>query len=1054
MTTLTPTDFSAFFEEIHEQAPFPWQQRLASRIAEQGVWPRLALPTGSGKTAAIDIAVFHLALEADRGPRRRAPVRIAFVVDRRLVVDDAFTRAETIAERLRKATGGVALRVAERLKHLSGTDSPPLIARRLRGGIPREDDWARSPVQPTSLCSTVDQIGSRLLFRGYGVSDRAQPIHAGLIGADCLILLDEAHLAEPFRQTLERVKGYRTATRLDDGTGNAPSPWMTATLTATPRRETGRIDAELPNFELDDDDRANPILAARLTASKPVRLIAPAKGKPEAAEAGVEPDDEATDTGTADESRRVAAIVAEARNALAALRDQGIPRPAVGVVVNRINRARRVFEHLAAEPDGDAHPVLMIGPARAPDREAVVADLDPLRTRLWRDGETRSLDRTTVVVATQCLEAGADLDFDGLVTEAAPLDALRQRFGRLNRAGRPITPYGAILAGKADLSARHDDPVYGRSIKAAWDWLASLPFLDFGPAAFEEQHPAPPECFSPGTDAPILMPAHLDLLSQTAPIPSADPEAALYLHGSRRQPDAVSVVWRADVAPGLHDDDTLRRLLLLVPPRSAEAIELPVWTVRRWLTGQGTELERLADIPADAPDEAPFPRPSGPASVVPDAPKRVFRWAGDDERSAWIVPAGIRPGDTIIIPAVYGGLDRFGWNPERPRPGRFLPPVSDVAAKVAEPFAGRRFTVRVAPGLLRVSLPAESGETPEEHRRREAADADARAARLRTALVAMAEVADWKRVRDALAGLDLPADLADALERLKGAKGRGRNAVHMHWDLYGEDGGHPRGIVFVAPLGLKGGSEYAKAQDDGADGVSATEDDVAGSLPGYALSLAEHSSDVEKQAGIFARAAGLSDGRVIDLALAGYLHDLGKADPRFQQWLASGDPLGGDPDRVLAKSRRPLPRDAHERAGLPRKWRHEALSVRLALHMPERLNTAADPDLVLWLVGTHHGHGRPLFPHIDRADGSRRTDLPAILGIPADLPPGPGPQSLGFDRNGLDWPGLFERLKARYGVWELARLEAILRLADHHASAEAAKRTADRETAGNEGDAQ
>jgi CRISPR-associated endonuclease/helicase Cas3 len=93
--------------------------------------------------------------------------------------------------------------------------------------------------------------------------------------------------------------------------------------------------------------------------------------------------------------------------------------------------------------------------------------------------------------------------------------------------------------------------------------------------------------------------------------------------------------------------------------------------------------------------------------------------------------------------------------------------------------------------------------------------------------------------------------------------------------------------------------------------------------------------------------------------------------------------------------------------------------------------------LVLWLIGTHHGHGRPFFPHCDPEDTQMRLNLPAVLGIPQTLPPGPGPQSLAYDRNGLDWPGLYERLKTRYGVWELARMESILRLADHRASEEA-----------------
>ena len=272
---LSAADFTAFFREVHGHEPFPWQKRLLEHVAGNGGWPGvldlpqsqpcnlrkyygnggwpgvLDLPTGSGKTAAIDIAVFHLALEADRGAARHAPVRIAFVVDRRLVVDDAFTRAKKLQDALAAPCGTVTGRVADALKTLSG-NGPPLIARRLRGGIPREDDWARTPSQPTVLCSTVDQVGSRLLFRGYGVSHSMKPVHAGLIGSDCLILLDEAHLAEPFRQTLDWVQMYKGINWRE--AQNANAPWGTALLTATPGEKPS--DA----FSLDDEDKSNKIL--------------------------------------------------------------------------------------------------------------------------------------------------------------------------------------------------------------------------------------------------------------------------------------------------------------------------------------------------------------------------------------------------------------------------------------------------------------------------------------------------------------------------------------------------------------------------------------------------------------------------------------------------------------------------------------------------------------------------------------------------------------------------------------------------------------------------
>lgn len=945
---LEPGDFEGFFKEIHGVSPFPWQERLLKQIASEHKWPGiLDLPTGAGKTAAIDIALFHLALEAGRGEERRAPVRIAFVVDRRLVVDDAYGRACKLADTLRDPPGPITKMVAKELRLLS-LDGPPLLARRLRGGIPREDDWARTPAQPTILCSTVDQIGSRLLFRGYGISDSMKPVHAGLVGADSLILLDEAHLAEPFRQTLAWAARYRSRSwREKDYT----SPSDMALLTATP--DTGTEST----FPLNQQDRDHPVLQRRLEASKPASIIQ-----------------------ASDEGDRQRIFIENVRQAI----DAG--SKAIGVVSNRVMRARQIFEKLHRKlATEEADVILLIGPARPAHRDLTAKRLTPIRT-----GAERSLDKPLIIVATQCIEAGVDIDLDALFTEAAPLDCLRQRFGRLNRDGRNITTHASIVAIKDEIGARSIDPVYGDALREAWKALDSnstkvgkskASIVDFGLAHFAV--PMTKLALSHGGNAPVLMPAHLDLLSQTSPIPAADPDVALYLHGPSRQPDAITVIWRADVTPEWQDQDMLR-LLALVPPRSGEAIELPLWAARHWLSNNIQDIDALADVASAAPE-----------TTESHHQKKVFRWSGLDDRSRWVSPNELRSGDTIIAPSSYGWIDDYGWCPGSKAV------AADLADNAAEAYRGRRFALRLAPGLLGKEVTPETlSET-----------------------LASLQQEKWGTVRDAVSRLALPDETKSLLTLLTRARNRrGQPAVETYFDLYGSDReGKPRGVVFFVPHGLEGGSEDREGRPN------ATEDDTSGSLYGFAQTLAEHSSQVEAKAEAFARAAGLPNERINDIKLAGLLHDEGKRDIRFQRWLHHGDPLGSDPDdesTVLAKSGRALPPNARDKAGLPPLWRHEALSVRLA-RAHAQLGTAADPDLVIWLVGTHHGFGRPLFPHAD----------------PIESAPDIGPQSLAFTWDGMDWPTLFQTLKVRYGVWELARMEAILRLADHRASEEAARST-------------
>jgi CRISPR-associated endonuclease/helicase Cas3 len=392
--------------------------------------------------------------------------------------------------------------------------------------------------------------------------------------------------------------------------------------------------------------------------------------------------------------------------------------------------------------------------------------------------------------------------------------------------------------------------------------------------------------------------------------------------------------------------------------------------------------------------------------------KRAFRYQGaDDDRSRAIWPAHIRPGDLIIVPATreYGGCDEWGWHPAA------KVPVIDLAEVAAFPYRGRRYAVRVTAELIQQWLTHEVGVSPPEP----VVDLEEIRRWLHSTIADVGEDADPRGLIDAVCALDLPERLRHWLRPLQ--EGGYRRRLEKPTFFYSERSGGVRGVIFVAPFGLK-----EKIENDDIAAPPATESDDIGLFGGYPLLLEQHSKDVREAAADFADRAGLLHELAADIALAGYLHDLGKSDIRFQAYLLGGDLLGWDESHALAKSGRDrLPKDAWDRAELPENWRHEALSVRLARSRPE-FSEAHDPMLVLWLVGVHHGYGRPLFPHADPEEPIER----------------PGPQSLAFNFNDWDWAQIFEELKRVYGVWGLARLEAFVRLADHRASEAAARRYA------------
>jgi CRISPR-associated endonuclease/helicase Cas3 len=235
--------FVTYFRELWSCDLFPWQHLLAVLVCNCE-WPAtIDLPTASGKTACLDIAVFALAVQARNTPSERTiGPRIFYVVDRRVIADEAHHRARDLVYRLRDATPGSVLRVvADALQLLSNDDgAPPLDVAILRGGNYRDNRWARSISQPTVITSTIDQVGSRLLLRGYGLSPSARPLHAALTAHDSLLLLDEAQLSQPFAQTLDAIRGYRGSTW---AVKPVRAPFNVAAMTATrpirPRAASG-----------------------------------------------------------------------------------------------------------------------------------------------------------------------------------------------------------------------------------------------------------------------------------------------------------------------------------------------------------------------------------------------------------------------------------------------------------------------------------------------------------------------------------------------------------------------------------------------------------------------------------------------------------------------------------------------------------------------------------------------------------------------------------------------------------------------------------------------
>jgi CRISPR-associated endonuclease/helicase Cas3 len=374
--------FDKYFSSLSgHKAFYPWQKKLFLQIAS-GNWPQIVhLPTGAGKTSVLHIWLLALAWSLDEKVHG-VPRRLAWVVNRRVVVDQVTEEAESLI----KATGGLdrcpEIRNTLTQASLSGE---ALAVSTLRGQRADKGDWRRDPSTPAVVIGTVDMIGSRLLFRGYRAGRYHRPIDAGLLGVDTLLVNDEAHLSPAFARLLEQVDAMKPAAQLSG------KCFRVLLLSATPGA------SELRPFMHSPEEDAQRSEAFRLVYKAPKKVVL-------------------------HQIENVAFESTMWQLATEAAAGRTI------VFIEQPEKALAFMERLAKHGHSTA---LLTGTMRGFERDQL-AKSDAVLARF--------LDRKPTIepiwlVSTSAGEVGINISSERVITGLVEADHLLQRFGRMNRFG-------------------------------------------------------------------------------------------------------------------------------------------------------------------------------------------------------------------------------------------------------------------------------------------------------------------------------------------------------------------------------------------------------------------------------------------------------------------------------------------------------------------------------------------------------------------------------------------------------------------------------------------
>lgn len=879
---ISRTDFPKFFTACNNgHPPFRWQQRLVDSILEHQRWPdAIAAPTGAGKSSVIEVHLFVSALAARSA--LRLPRRLVAVVNRRALVDNQVQRTQSVLNVLNTApAGSIEGHVADALRSMrsgTDTDADPFDVVTLRGGLPTDDGWRDDPSACAVICATPDMWGSRALFRGYGSSRLARPRDAGLLTMDTVLVVDEAHLNRQLLHTARRIGQLQAAAPVALGVPLLQAVATTATQVDDDIDQAAMtVGVEASDLQAGSDD----VLSQRLTKPKSVSLI-PAENWPPQ---------------RATERRTVAKLLAQRAESLA--KDPSRTRT-VGLMVNTVEMALACTEELRKT---GLEIEVLVGRMRP-------ADLSDLRWKRQGLLDLAGDPEVDVLVATQTLEVGIDLDLSALVTELAPGGALAQRAGRVNRLGlREDAVVEVIGPANPDLLAgARVGPYNGDDLRRSWEWLSTMTGSEQGLAPWAIVQTPPPTAKLERTLLQRLELADSWNLAATSDPLAAEDDLDLWLHDNLDPDnDGVDIVVRNDLPS---DASAAVELLRATPPMPHECFPATVQLASDLLNGKDG-AERL-----------------GRGFLTRDG--EVIEWTKDRR---------LRPGDVLIVDSNQRILkegvvhrdgtavaqDRYEWvSSEKPERGaiRIVSPGGD---RIDDPKVSS-----VAERILRAvdNVIAESAQDTLE-RRRQVSD------QIELAISEVDEIAEDVKSIGGIAGE--PARYRWAAQLLRGRKNAAEVILgtpdaqdRIPWMVIREVGRMDTGLMQVLSMRQP-------------------------------ITLDTHANDVARRAGELADRLALQTDLHEVLTLAGLHHDDGKADQRFQKVLQrTPEP---DMDELLAKSGGVPPGAVRLSAQRlePPGWRHEQLSVVVAA---EILKGHRFRDLILRVIGTSHGRGNPMFRHI------------------------------------------------------------------------------------------